>query len=256
MAAQERILDVWLLDLNEVYSGVPFTVVADWLQQGRLLATDRVRVAGNKKWHTLDAVPAFAPYLPKPEPLRADDEAEALEPVELGFDSARGHEEDDEDVDMIPLIDISLVLLIFFMMTAAVTSGVLSPIDTPAARHQLSAIASESYWVGVDVRSRAGVTEKGDDGKPAPWFSLGKDHDEIVAPTRRFEEVASALAKELQKGQGDVKIRLRAEKSLSIDVVKEVTLELQGLEKQLNSAPGQGRLSLSILGEVSEPREP
>ena len=34
---------------------------------------------------------------------------------------------------MIPLIDITLVLLIFFMMTAAVNAGLFSPIDTPPA---------------------------------------------------------------------------------------------------------------------------
>src|SRR5437764_14856943 len=110
MAANERILDVWLVDSKEVYSAVPFTVVTDWLQQGRLLAEDRVRLAGNKKWHPLSAVPAFAPYLPKEEPLAAGDQAEALEPVELGLDFHRPQEDEDEDVDMIPLIDISLVL--------------------------------------------------------------------------------------------------------------------------------------------------
>src|SRR4051812_2077105 len=110
MANPDRLLDVWLIDLNEVYSTVPFTVIADWLQQGRLLGQDRVRLAGNKKWHDIATVPAFAPYLPKEEPLEAQDQAEALEPVDLGFDWKRPHEDDDEDVDMIPLIDISLVL--------------------------------------------------------------------------------------------------------------------------------------------------
>jgi len=251
----ERVLDVWLVDLNEVYSDVPFTVVADWLQQGRLLAEDRVRAAGNKKWHALCTVPAFAPYLPQPEPLAAEDQAEALEPVDLGLDWARTHEEDDEDVDMIPLIDISLVLLIFFMMTAAVTSGALSPIDTPSARHQLDAIANETYWVGVDVRGPEGV-QKGEDGKPLSWYSFGKDRAEIVKPTINLEDVTGALAKGLQSAQGEVKIRLRAERTLSIDVVKNVTLELQGLEKRLNSEQGKGRVNFSILGEVSEPQEP
>src|SRR4051794_33665474 len=128
MAANERLLDVWLIDLNEVYSAVPFTVVADWLQQGRLLADDKVRLVGKQKWHPLSAVPAFAPYLPREEPLSPGDRAGALEPVELGLDWGRAHEEEDEDVDMIPLIAISLVLLIFFMMTASISAGLLSPI--------------------------------------------------------------------------------------------------------------------------------
>ncbi len=130
-------LDVWIVDLNKVYTSVPFTVVTDWVQEGRLLHADRVRLAGKEKWHAVEAVPALLPYLPKPAPLAAEDRAEALEPVELGFQSPRVHEAEDDDVDMIPLIDVSLVLLIFFMMTSAISSGVFSNIATPEAKHQL-----------------------------------------------------------------------------------------------------------------------
>src|SRR4051812_8473605 len=108
-AAKQRLLDVWILETNTVYREVPFVVVTDWLQQGRLLREDCVRLAGSKKWHAIQAVPALGPYLPRVEAQRAEDKAEALEPVELGFEAHRGPgEEDDEDVDMIPLIDISL----------------------------------------------------------------------------------------------------------------------------------------------------
>jgi biopolymer transport protein ExbD len=255
MAGQERVLDVWLVDLNEVYSAVPFTVVADWLQQGRLLAEDRVRLAGNKKWHTINAVPAFAPYLPHPEPLEAQDQAEALEPVELGLDWGRPQEEEDEDVDMIPLIDISLVLLIFFMMTASVSSGMLSPINTPAARHQLEHLAQGSYWVGVDLKGEKGVVAKDDNGRPRPWYSLGKDRDTIVPPTTSIEEVTAALAKQIESAEGDVKISLRAERSLTIDVIRDVTAELQGVEAKLNREAGRKPLRFEIMGEVSEPQE-
>ncbi len=235
---------------------MPFTVVADWLQQGRLLAEDRVRLAGNKKWHTFATVPAFAPYLPKEEPLQVQDEAEALEPVDLGLDWRRPQEEDDEDVDMIPLIDISLVLLIFFMMTASVSSGILSPIDTPSARHQLEAIVNDTYWVGLEVSSRGGKTDKSE-GRVLPWYSLGKDRIELVQPTRNLEEVTAKLAQELQSEQGEVSIRLRADRTLSIEAVRDITLELQGLEKQINNQrdKSKGQLKFEILGEVSEPKD-
>ena len=90
MAAKERLLDVWIIELNKVYTGVPFTVVTDWLQQGRLLGTDRVRLAGKAKWHPVEAVPALRPYMPNAQPLAVEDRAEALEPVELGLESAEG----------------------------------------------------------------------------------------------------------------------------------------------------------------------
>src|ERR1700682_5040271 len=171
---KQRLLDVWILEINTVYKEVPFVVVTDWVQQGRLLADDCVRLAGSKKWHAISAVPALGPYLPKVEPQRAEDRAEALEPVELGLEWRRPGEEDDEDIDMIPLIDISLVLLIFFTMTAAVGTGVLSSIATPSAQHQLAAITKETYWVGVDYKSLAGTIQKTEDGRLAPWFSFGK----------------------------------------------------------------------------------
>ena len=56
---------------------MPFTVVTDWLQEGRLLKTDRVRISGKEKWHMVEAVPALVPYLPKPAALAAEDKAEA-----------------------------------------------------------------------------------------------------------------------------------------------------------------------------------
>src|SRR5437016_643997 len=108
MPAPQRFLDVWIVDLKKVYTSVPFTVVTDWVQQGRLLPADRVRLAGKEKWHLVEAVPALVPYLPKAEPLAVEDRAEAEEPVDLGFESSRVREGEDDDVDMIPLIDVSL----------------------------------------------------------------------------------------------------------------------------------------------------
>src|SRR5262245_498685 len=167
MAVTQRLLDVWIVETQTVYREVPFTVITDWIQQGRLLPDDRARPTGKGSWYALSAIPAFAPYFPKPEPQRADDQAEALEPVELGFTTRRHGEGEESDPDMIPLIDISLVLLIFFMMTAAAQSGLFSPIDTPPARHMLSSL-DEGFWVGID---------RGAKGEPV--YSLGKKNDQL-----------------------------------------------------------------------------
>src|SRR5687767_5119826 len=102
MADKKRLLDVWIVEINQVYREVPFAVVTDWLQQGRLLADDKVRLAGGKQWHGVQNVPGLAPFLPRAEPLAAEDRAEALEPVDLGFAPTRRSEDEDEDVDMIP----------------------------------------------------------------------------------------------------------------------------------------------------------
>ncbi len=158
---------------------------------------------------------------------------------------------------MIPLIDISLVLLIFFMMTASISSGFFSTINAPGAKHQLASPSADSFWVGIDTKSRGGQIEKGPDGKPLPWFSFGKENEELAQPTTDQGSVLDALAKSLSGAEGEVNIRLRADRSLPIETIQKTTLELQGLEGRLNRErpQGVGKLRFTITGEVSEPVE-
>src|SRR5262245_23384413 len=114
MAPKNRLLDVWIVETNTVYREAPYSVVADWVQQGRLLGEDRLRTPGSDKWVDLAKVSTLAAFLPRSDPHRADDRAEALEPVQLDFGWKPRKPEQEEDFDMIPLIDVSLVLLIFF----------------------------------------------------------------------------------------------------------------------------------------------
>jgi biopolymer transport protein ExbD len=245
MADPARMLDVWIVDLKKVYTGVPFTVVTDWLQQGRLLRTDRVRLTGKNKWHMVEAVPALVPYLPTPAPHAVEDKAEALAPVDLGFQSPKVHEAEDDDVDMIPLIDVSLVLLIFFMMTAAINSGVFSSISTPEAKHQLTSIADDMLWFGIESKNDETL------------FSLGRDSDKkqyLIEPTANADDIYEKLLADLKDADGEVKIRLRAEKTLPIETIKGVTTDLQAVEARLNQGrDAKRRVQIVILGEVSEP---
>jgi biopolymer transport protein ExbD len=106
---------------------VPFQVAAGWVEQGRVSATDKVRpTRTNHPWVTVADHPLLSDYLPlkyggaKPAAASpaATEPLDAPEPV--------GHtraEAEDDDVDMIPLIDVSLVLLVFFMMTTAAASN-------------------------------------------------------------------------------------------------------------------------------------
>src|SRR6185369_13313347 len=97
--------DVWLVVAHRIYQAVPYEVLSDWLQQGRVTSSDRVRPAGQGEWQQLDSISMFAVYLPQAAPKTIDDRAEALEPVDLGI-AIRHKADDDEDVDMVPLIDI------------------------------------------------------------------------------------------------------------------------------------------------------
>jgi biopolymer transport protein ExbD len=254
--ANQRLLDVWIIDSNTVYRAVPFTVVADWLQQGRVLAEDRVRLAGGEKWLPLIEVSAFAPFLPRGEEMAAEDAAEALEPVELDVHWGKRHEEDDDDVDMIPLIDVSLVLLIFFMITASVASGILSPINTPPAEHRTAEVDPDMFWVGVDSKSIAGEVEPGPDGKPLPWYSFGDDKSTLLPPTTKLDDLKRQVKTSLGGKEGAVRIRIRADLNLPLKTVREETMQkLQAIQAALNGERG-GRppLVFAFLAEVSEPK--
>ena len=168
----DRVLDVCIVETKAVYTAVPFAVVVDWIQQGRLLGDDRVRLAGNEKWHLISNTAALSAYLPKPEPLETHAAAEALEPVDLGWNWKHPGEEDDDDVDMIPLIDISLVLLIFFMMTATISSGIVAPIadsdrEVPRRRPR----GTNRFGSASKSKSSAGRSE--DAGRP--YCRLGRE---------------------------------------------------------------------------------
>jgi biopolymer transport protein ExbD len=244
-----RVLDVWIVETQAVYTEVPFAVVADWLQQGRLLADDRVRLAGNTTWHLVSKVPALAPYLPQAEPLDTASAAEALEPVELGWNWKPSEETEDEDVDMIPLIDISLVLLIFFMMTATINSGVLTPIQTPETKYPEGVLAADQYWIGVDSK---GPKKSGG----GPWYSLGHDKQEIAPPTDNFADLLGTVTTKFATLSGEVRIRVRADRALPIETVTGLIQELRELQFRLNQGrpAGMGPISFVLLGEVSEGR--
>lgn len=216
MASKAKSFDIWIVDGNKVYQGVPYTVVLDWIQQGRLLETDRVRLGGTKDWTDLGQMPDLVPYLPQADTMRAEDQAEALEPVELDFAWKPHHDDEEGDVDMIPLIDVSLVLLIFFMMTASVAASV--SILTPTATNPtLMTNDPRMIWIGIDkIPGRD------------PVYSIGKGEQGPAPEDQNLTEaeVVKHLAKKLDES-GGAEVRIRAHKQLPYSVVKRLTLQVE-----------------------------
>jgi biopolymer transport protein ExbD len=228
---KQRLFDVWIVESNTVYRQVPYSVVTDWAQEGRLLGDDRLRISGTEKWVLLGEVPAFRAFLPQVEPHRAEDQAEALELVQVDFTWQPRHD-DDDDVDMIPLIDISLVLLIFFMMTAAVaTAG--SVFKTPQAEFMLLTINPQMYWIGIHYK----------DGKES--YSLGKSEAGEGQQYDSQDQLLKTLADTIQEEKGPVEVRIRADRDLPAEVV------IQQLTPKLEKFRRQGKLR-KVYIEVSQ----
>ena len=156
MSEKRRFLDVWIVEGNTVYKEVPFDVVADWVQQGRLLEDDMARPSGTSEWARLGDMADFAVYVPKPaEPAAVvESQVEPMEPVETGFSWKRRPDDEDTEVDMIPLIDVSLVLLIVFMLLTTKVGGGGSQIPTPAADYGSVVDAHDSVWVGINFKDK------------------------------------------------------------------------------------------------------
>ncbi len=241
MAKKPQTFDVWVVETNTVYRQVPYTVVTDWAQQGRLLADDQVRPTGTEQWIALSDLSAFKPYMPAVEPMRADDQAEALEPVQVEFSWRARGEDLDDDVDMIPLIDISLVLLIFFMMTATV-GGVGGIFNTPPAEHHLLEVNAEMYWIGIH---RGTPTA---DGVERYTYSLGQGDAGTPVEFKDQETpdaVMQALRDRLSQEQKPVQLRIRADKHLPCElIIQTMTTEL---DKLRGFAPGRiGKLYTEV----------
>ncbi|HKB36775.1 MAG TPA: biopolymer transporter ExbD [Gemmataceae bacterium] len=219
MADKRRFLDVWLVETNTVYREVPFAVVADWVQQSRLLPEDMLRPSGTAQWFRVGASPEFAPYVPRSEPYRVDDQAEALEPVQLDFAWKPRREDEDDDVDMIPLIDISLVLLIFFIMTGGVAGAFL--IDTPGAFNGLKISDQKLVWIGIDLDSKQRTT-----------YSLGTGDKAPEPEDKRLTSVDQVIARLQEKNkklEGPVDVTIRANKKVDSGDVRDLIVKLTAL---------------------------
>jgi biopolymer transport protein ExbD len=213
----KRFFDLWFVQANTVTKEVPFHVVTDWIQQGRAAPTDKVKPSGTADWYDLGTVVAFQPYFPEPDKKRPQDAAEAMAPVEMEFDWKKPQEDLDEDVDMIPLIDISLVLLIFFMMT--MTAAAISRILVPEAEHAFK-IEQNPGVLRIDIDLR--------DGKYVYALGLGTlapapEDDNLTSDV----ELKARLDERLRAVTVPPKARVAAHADIPTGVVEEVLNALE-----------------------------
>jgi biopolymer transport protein ExbD len=210
--SDKRRLDVWVVKLNRVFRNVPYTTVVDRLQQGRLRAEDRVRDSGTTEWHRLEHDALLVAYLPQAESFRAEDPAEALEAIDLGLSVGKRTDSEEDDPDMIPLIDISLVLLIFFMMTAG-SLITASPVETPPAESARVRVIKPKETVTISM------TMSGD--RVHYFFGDGAEQ-ELSEP-----ELLEAVATKLREGTV-VEAVVKANPWIPYERVQQLLIGLEG----------------------------
>ncbi|MFO0848744.1 MAG: biopolymer transporter ExbD [Gemmataceae bacterium] len=227
MAAHPSAFDVWFVAADTVYKGVPYSAVTSWAEQGRIAPTDRLRPAGSTvAWTKAGDHPLVADFLFQGGVAAtgtAADSYASLEPVEMDVVARKLADDEDDDVDMIPLIDISLVLLIFFMMTTAVAA--LSPVDVPDMKN-----AAE---LSKDKDAFTVVIDKRPDGSVLYALRVG---DTPVAPDDNSlptpEALIARIGVRLREVQRPPEVRIACHKDLPRERVREVAKELNRLKEK------------------------
>lgn len=251
-AKPPKAFDVWFIAANTVYKAVPYSVVADWTQQGRLAGTDMVRPAGtDETWMQVAENELLADYLVRPAKLvrpagatagqtspsqaegatvpRARPTARVVTPaapIELPEPEVKTRTsrfEEDDEVDMIPLIDISMVLLVFFIMIQA--AGALAPVDVPEMKFagQLAA-DPDAITVTIEKLNTEDVYYSVRVG-PAPPTS---NHDMLPTPEKAIE----AVMEELRERANPPEVRIACRKDLPRERVYELRRALEPLRKK------------------------
>lgn len=229
-----KAFDVWLVAADTVYKGVPYNVVADWTQQGRLAPADKVRPAGtNEPWVEVGRHDLLADYVARPTVAKrvvesaaaggavaaAPEDAELPEPEP----PPASRFEDDDEVDMIPLIDISMVLLVFFILVQA--AGALAPVDVPEMKYagQLTA-DPEAITIVIEKLNTEEVYYSVRVGNTSPKPSA----DLLKTP----EQAIEALRAELSGTTRPPEVRIACRKELPRERVYELRRMLEDERKK------------------------
>ncbi len=218
--------DIWLVSTNTIYRGVPFGAVTDWAQQGRLSPDDKIKDAGpGENWERVADHDLISDYLfvkTADQPTVPTKPTEAIEPIEMDVGWKKSAADDDDDPDMIPLIDISLVLLIFFMMTASVAS--MSPFPNPDMNNAANLIEDpEAYTIEIDKDLR-------DEPKYSLRIGLASPEpnaDSLPSLTELLKVLDQKLNEILGRNEAAPAVHIACHKDLPSEKLLELASELE-----------------------------
>jgi hypothetical protein len=254
VAKPPKAFDVWFVTANTVYRAVPYNVAADWAQQGRLAATDMVRPAGSSvAWAKVADHEFLSDYLPRRAAAKAVPVAAVVatpgafevvgEEVELPDPEPPPRKrvtDDDDEVDMIPLIDISMVLLVFFIILRA--AGALAPVDVPEMRYA-GELSADPDAITITIDKATDPTQPKPEDREWAVYSVrvgqkppraGHDGIEVRRDTHRQEAIKTtmnAVNELLLDARRPPEVRIACRKELPNERVIELQQELDLLYK-------------------------
>jgi biopolymer transport protein ExbD len=217
-----RLMELKVVSLDRVYRPVPMETLVRLATEGRISAEDLVRPAGTEAWCRVDQVPSLAAGLPRragAEPGAAGDELDA---AGGGWTPLRaGPQPEEAAMDMAPMIDVTFLLLIFFMLTNSLANP--SPMDVPTAVHGRGVTLEGQQLILIDQQGKYYL------GDRAKSENLAGDVD--------------ALIREVQQNAG------RSEMPLDVILSAHKTtkhVRVRELIEALGSLDGLGRVMLGV----------
>jgi biopolymer transport protein ExbD len=163
---------------TEVYALPTAADVVTALRDGNFVPTDEVKGPADDDWQPIETHPTFAE-------------------VALDVEPPPGESSDETHLDMNPLIDVCLVLLIFFILTityASLERALEVPEDTPdekGAKMDIKDIQDRVFLVVVKMDGEKPVIKIGSHGAlkevPADKDKVFKEIETIVSTTGKRE---------------------------------------------------------------------
>ncbi|WP_372371316.1 ExbD/TolR family protein [Candidatus Uabimicrobium sp. HlEnr_7] len=116
-------------DSQKIYKDLPLATIKTWILEARIEADDYVSSAELKKWVKASSLSIFESYF---APSSTGSDVISSRDLSFGWST-----DDDEDthVDLTPMIDVTFLLLIFFMVTATFAVHEIANIKVPDAKN-------------------------------------------------------------------------------------------------------------------------
>ncbi len=146
MAEQEVLWALRKRDSKKIYKGLPLATIKAWILEARIEPDDYVTNTEIKKWAPASSIDELVAYF-SPDTLGSG--VMSGRDTKLPWES-RSSSEDEMTIDMTPMIDVTFILLIFFMVTATFSIHEVKNIQIPKAKHTTKG-KQEKISVSVDA---------------------------------------------------------------------------------------------------------
>lgn len=184
--------------------------IVEGLKDGVYATTDEVRGPSDAKWIALESHPHFAEV------------SEVIQAIE----EEAGHEPDDNHIDMNPLIDVCLVLLVFFILatTMSVMEKVMSLPPNQPDDQKIRTLKEEQakQYIVLKIEKKGTVTNYNVNGYDAKEDDLLRELERLVkeGKTTMILDIAPNVEFDAYIIAKDNATQARIEKILTKNVVK------------------------------------